>query len=85
MSKNQKNATVVVPATKIVKGVKTKVQSTNLSDFSNLSDKANASTQTISHKKLIKPILHSVGIRAHKLGDPIYAIGSNERVRAALR
>lgn len=49
---------------------KVKKQEVHLSQFTNISSKADEKTQTHSSKKLIKAVLHSVGLSLGK-SDPI--------------
>jgi len=55
-----------------------KAKTPNFSLFSNISDKANASTQTVSNKKLIKPLMHSVGLVFGK-SNPVAHNSKNEK------
>ncbi len=55
-----------------------KAKTPNYSLYSNLSDKANHSTQTVSNKKLIKPIMHSIGL-THMNSEPIPNNSKNEK------
>lgn len=56
-----------------------KTQQSDYSQYTNISDKANASTQTVSNKNLIKPILHSVGLTMGK-SQPILTNNANSKL-----
>ena len=53
-----------------------KKQQINLSDFTNINPNVDSKTQTYSDKKLIKPILHSVGLTMGK-SNPIIHHSAN--------
>lgn len=61
----------------------TKKQHTNLSDFSNINTNVDMKTQTHSDKKLIKPILHSVGLTLGK-SNPVVNHSGNQHILAKL-
>jgi hypothetical protein len=54
-----------------------KPRTPNYSEFDNRSLKADKATQTVSNKRLIKPILHSVGLTLGK-SNPVAHNSANE-------
>lgn len=55
-----------------------KAKTPNFSLFSNLNANVNVDTQTVSNKKLIKPIMHSIGL-VHKNSEPVPNNSKNEK------
>lgn len=61
----------------VMKVYKAKKKEGDFSLYSNLNPNVDKNTQTVSRKKLIKGIMHSVGFGGHKLADPIEAYSEN--------